>query len=373
MESASTDTAPTGEVPFGTPSPPRAAPARRPRPRSRPLEATAFVVIGSLLLGAVAAGFASLYREFWGPEAFVERYVALLADGRAADALTVPGVAVDSSVLEAAGIPATVSDALLRQSALTDELADVEVTGSRMVDGVAEVTIAYRAGGDTGRSTFRVEQDGWSGLVPSWRFETTPLAVIDVTVRGSMRFTVNDFELDKRQVSPDGVDAQPLDPVPLLVFTPGAYAVSVDTAAAEARPVQSLAVQPLAEVEVDVQAQPTDEFTDIVSDQVHDFLEDCATQQVLNPTGCPFGYETYERAQVPTWSIVVQPKVAVVPNGAYWAIAPAGGIAHIEMDVQSIYDGSFFHISQDVTFTIDGTIDILADGSAAISIGSPDL
>lgn len=353
---------------------PAAADPAPTRARPRAGEIVGMVVIGALLVGAIAAGFATLYRVFWGPEAFVERYVSLIAEGRAADALTVPGVAVDSTVLEGAGVAPTVSDALLRSSALAADVDDVEVIGSEMVDGVVSVTISYRAGGQDGRSTFRVEQSGWSGLVPAWRFETTPLAVVDVVVRGSMRFAVNGFELDKRQVSPDGVDAEPLEPVSMLVFTPGSYAVSVDTAAAESAPVAALAEDPLSEVDIAVQAQPTEEFTGIVSEQVHDFLDQCTTQGVLKPTGCPFGYETFERVvSTPEWSIVTQPTIAVVPDGAYWAIAPAGGIAHIEMDVQSIYDGSYLHISQDVTFTLDGAIDILADGSAAISIGSPDL
>lgn len=371
MEQAVTDAAPSRGGSADAPSP---ATAIRRRERGRTAEVAGFVVVGLLLVAAIAAGFAALYRVFWGPEAFVERYVGMLADGRAADALTIPGVAVDSADLEAAGIPTTVSDALLRGSALSDDLGDVKVIASRMSEGVVEVTLSFSAAGQEGRSTFRVEQEGWSGLVPAWRFETTPLAVLDVTVRGSMRFTVNDFELDKRQVSPDGADAAPLDPVSMLVFAPGAYAVSVDTSAAQAAPVRALAQQSLAAVPVDVQARPTDEFNDIITGQVHDFLEQCTTQRVLQPTGCPFGYETYERVITPpTWSIAAQPNVAVVPDGAYWAIAPAGAIAHIEMDVQSIYDGSIFHVSQDVTFTIDGAIDILPDGSAAISIGSPDV
>ncbi|GAA4194393.1 hypothetical protein GCM10022219_17510 [Microbacterium oryzae] len=372
MEQATPDSAVAAPEVDGAPVPPRRERARR--RGSRMAEAVGFVVIGLLLVAAIAAGFASLYRAFWGPEAFVERYVGLLADGRAADALRVPGVAVDSADLEAAGIPATVSDALLRESALPDDLGDVEVVDAHRTGDVVEVTVTYRAEGADGRSTFRVEQDGWSGVVPAWRFETTPLAVVDVTVRGSMRFTVNRFELDKRQVSADGVDAQPLDPVPLLVFTPGAYQVSVDTAAAEAEPVRVLAEVPLRPVPVEVQASPTPEFNDIITEQVHAFLDRCTEQQVLKPAGCPFGYETYERVLTPpVWSIVTQPNVMVVPHEAYWAIAPAGAIAHIEMDVASIYDGSVFHISQDVTFTVDGTIDVLADGSAAIRIGSPDV
>jgi len=213
----------------------------------------------------------------------------MLATGRAADALAVPGVAVNSTDLADAGLPESASDALLRRDALS-ALTDVRTLGERPVDGGIEVTIGFRAGGNDGSSTFTVEEDGWTGILPSWRFAESPLAVIDVTVRGSMAFDVNGFRLDKRQVSPLGVDAPPLDPVALLVFSPGLYRVAVDTAIAETPGADVLADAPLARVPLDLQAEPTEEFVAVVQDRVDSFLDDCATQQVLQPTACPFGF-----------------------------------------------------------------------------------
>ncbi|MFT4235836.1 MAG: hypothetical protein QM607_12675 [Microbacterium sp.] len=364
---------PTGEivVPESEQEPPApAAPGRR--RGGRTVEVVSIIVIATLLISSLAAGVASLYRLYWGPEAFIERYLSLLEQGYAADALTLPGVAVDTEDLDAAGIGQVDSDALLRSAALPSSLSDAHVLSSRMVDGVAEVTVSFVSDGQKGESTYRVEQSGWTGLVPSWQFETSPLAVLDVTVRGSMRFAVNGFELDKRQISPAGLDADPLAPVSLLVFTPGAYAVSVDTPVSEADDTVQLAENPLTEVEYDVQTEATSAFIETVSEQVDQFLDACTQQQVLQPARCPFGYETYERVSVPEWSIKTQPKISIVPDGASWAIEPAGGIAHIDVDVTSVYDGSVAHVSEDVTFTIDGTIDILDDGSAAIQISSPD-
>ncbi len=40
-------------------------------------------------------------------------------------------------------------------------------------------------------------------------------------MRGADRFSVNGFEVDRRQVSAAGPAALPLEPLPLLVFTPG--------------------------------------------------------------------------------------------------------------------------------------------------------
>jgi hypothetical protein len=352
-----------------------AAPAAPSPRRWTGLEIAMTVVIGALLIAAIAAGFASLYRGFWGPSAFAERYVQLIAEGRAADALAVDGVAVDTAELEAAGLPASAHDALLRSTALGYDLTDIHAVEERQVDGDTEVSVAYRIDGTTAESTFRISPSGWSGLVPAWSFARSPLAVVQVGVHGSMSFAVNGFEIDKRQVSPDGVDADPLAPVSLLAFAPGIYEVSVDTPTTAAEPQRALVDEPLTATAFDLQAAPTPEFLDVVAEQVSSFLTgQCASQQVLQPAGCPFWVSLENRlaaGTLPTWSVVQEPPIELVPDGAYWRIAEASGLAHIEMDVQSIATGRITHVSEDVPFTIDGTVEILADGTAQIRIGAP--
>ena len=353
------------------------APARRgtkrsPRRRRLSTDLTILSIIGVLLIAALGAGWASLYQQFWGPSAFVERYVGLIAAGHAADALGVPGVAVDSTHLAAAGLPESASDALLRRDALS-ALTEIRPLGERPVEGGVEVTIGFRAGGNEGSSTFTVEQDGWTGILPAWRFTKSPLAVIDVTVRGSMAFDVNGFALDKRQVSPLGVDAAPLDPVALLVFSPGLYRVSVDTAIAETPGADVLADAPLARVPLELQAEPTEEFVSVVQERVDAFLDDCATQQVLQPTACPFGFVVQNRiANLPTWSIASYPTVTLEPDGAGWAVPPVEAVAHISVDIRSLFDGSVRTVEEDVAFGLDAEITVLPDGSASILVGSPE-
>lgn len=326
-----------------------------------------------LLIAAVAAGAATLYREFYSPTAFVERYLGMLAEGRAADALAVPGVAVDSAQLEAAGLPAASSEALLRRDALAT-LTDIEVTGEEQTeDGTVLVSVRYSAGAFPGTTTFEVERDGWVGVAPTWRFATTPLALMRLTVNGSMTFDVNGFEIDKRQVSPEGVDADPLAPVSLLVFSPGIYSVSVDNAIAATRGVAVLSDSPLADVPVELQAFATPGFVEIVQTRVEEFLTACATQDVLQPTACPFGYVVQDRiVSPPVWSIVEQPKVSVLPDGAGWRIPAADAVARIAVDIQSLFDGTVDSVVEDVPFIVTGSIAILPDGTASITVSGPD-
>ena len=357
--------APSSSEPAG-----RAAPPRR---RRLGLDLTLLVIVGVLLIAAVGAGAAAMYREFYSPSAFVERYLGMLAQGRAADALAVSGVAVDSAELEAAGLPATASDALLRRAALAT-LTDVRVLSEETTDsGTVLVTAAYQAGAFPGTTTFEVQRDGWVGVAPTWTFVKSPLALVNVSVKGSMTFDVNGFALDKRQVSPEGVDADPLAPVSLLVFSPGIYSVSVDTAISSTRGVAVLSDSPMANVPVDLQAFATPEFVGIVQQRVEEFLTECATQEVLQPTACPFGFVVQDRiVSPPTWSITSQPTISVVPDGAGWHIPSAQAVAHIEVGIRSLFDGSVRDVAEDVPFFVTGSIMILPDGSASITVGGPD-
>ena len=103
--------------------------------------------------------------------------------------------------------------------------------------------------------------------------------------------------------------------------------------------------------------------------QVEDFLTACATQQVLQPTGCPFGLVVRNRIEeAPVWAMVQQPVVSLVPDGANWAIQRVQAVAQIQVDIQSIFDGSVRHLDEAVPFSVAGTVTILPDGTAAITI-----
>ena len=347
---------------------------RAPRRGRRTLlfDLAALGVVGALLVGAVGAGAVVVYRELYSPSAFVERYLSLLSEGRATDALRVPGVELTTAQLKTAGMAPTASEALLRGSTLS-ELTDVEVIGERVRGDVTDVSVAYRSGGHSGRTAFSVEQVGWIGIAPAWRFARSPLAAIDLTVRGATRFTVNGFEIDTRQIAPAGVDADPLEPVSMLVFSPGAYSISVDTPISKTPGVAVLSDAPQKSIPIDLQTQPTEEFVDVVQQQVDEFLASCATQRVLQPTGCPFGYFVRNRVQgEPTWSMTEMPDVTVVPEGAQWAIPRVRAVAHIDVDVRSLFDGRLYEVSEDVEFFLTGGITILPDGTASIQVSAAD-
>jgi hypothetical protein len=345
-----------------------------PRPSRPPLalDLSLLAVVGVLLFAALAAGGAILYQQLYSPTAFVLRYLDLLAQGRAADALALPGVTVDSAELESAGLSETASGALLR-SAVLAQLTDVTAVSEVVEGDIVHVTVSYLAGGLPGTTTFEVARLGTIGVAPTWRFDTSPLAVVDLRVRGSLTFDVNGFTIDRRQVAPETLDADPMAPIPLLVFSPGAYSFSIDTSVASTPGVLVLSDSPLTGIPVELRAEPTDEFVAVVQERVEEFLTACAQQEVLQPTGCPFGYHLEDRIDsAPQWSIVEFPTIELVPEGADWRIPPSEATAHLEVDVRSLFDGSLSRLDEDVPFTVTGTIDVQSGGSVTITLGGTD-
>jgi hypothetical protein len=71
----------------------------------------------------------------------------------------------------------------------------------------------------------------------------------------------------------------------------------------------------------------------------------------------------------PKWSITQQPQVTVLPDGAGWSIPSADAVAHIEVEIRSLFDGSVRTVGEDVPFAVTGTIDVLPDGTASIKVG----
>ncbi|WP_218618862.1 hypothetical protein [Xanthomonas oryzae] len=123
-----------------------------------------------------------------------------------------------------------------------------------------------------------------------------------------------------------------------------------------------------------MQTEPTAEFVDVVQERVEEFLTGCTAQEVLQPTACPFGLRVQNRlASPPKWSIAQQPEIMVAPSDdGHWQIPPTNAVAHVDVEIQSLFDGTVEPISEDVTFRVNGSIAILPDGSASIRVGSPD-
>jgi hypothetical protein len=294
----------------------------------------AFAILALATFGAVAIANATAF----GAGSFVQTYLDALARGDAESALAMPGV--DAGDAETALL---VDDALsglesVRQTADVDE-----------GDGVHRVEYAWESPTGSGTTSFLVETDGTRfGLFPSWRFAVSPTATVALTVSHDDRFFVNALQ------SSTGLDEE--QPVDYALFVPGGYDLGHESSFLTAETQVLVLDEVASSTEVTIDVQANQDFVDEVQGIVDGSLDACVEQQVLFPAGCPFGRAIENRVvSTPEWSIVDYPVVRLVPGEDFdtWLVPSTTAMAHLVVDVQSLFDGSVSTLDEDVPFEVD--------------------
>ncbi|GGI46828.1 hypothetical protein SAMN04489721_2962 [Agromyces flavus] len=324
-----------------------------------------------LLGGAFLAALGGLNQTLYGAPAFVERYLGNIARDDIVSAAATPGVRLDEGALQAAGLPTDISTAMLRSGVVDTGPEDVRIVSDvPHDDGSHTVTASYRLESSIIETAFDVRPiDPLYGVLHRWEFATSPLAVIQVTAAHSPLFTVGSLTLDTRATKSGDELAAFTQQASYLAIAPAVYEFGYESTLLEAVPAQVVA-EPGAEVAVTVDALPTEAFVERVQAKVDEFLQDqCATQAVLQPAGCPFGVVVDDRVVgEPVWTIVSSPEVTLVPGETTFEMPPTPGVARITVDVQSLFDGSFSTLEQDEGFTLSLDATVRPDGSIAIQL-----
>ncbi|MGH1526755.1 hypothetical protein ACRAWC_23325 [Leifsonia sp. L25] len=326
--------------------------------------------IGVLLVAALISAFGAVQRAYYSPSGFVEAFAGAIAAHRLSDALAMPGADPSRPELEAAKLPPGASRELLRSDVLP-AIRNVSVVSDMTGrDGVHSVVVRATADGSPVSARFRVRQTGSVlGVLSTWGFASTPLGVARITVAHADDFTVGRHTVSPRAASPD----QPA----------AAFSVSADYLAAPLAPLElshasryvraapvSASVTPGTVTETVVDAQPTRDFTVAVQRQVDGFLDRCAEQKVLQPAGCPFGVEIDDRVQgEPSWSMVTYPNVRLRAGDDGWVTDAMVGVAHIDVTVQSLFDGTVSARSDNEPFSMRlSNVTVRPDGSLSIVV-----
>ena len=305
----------------------------------------AWMLVFAFLVAGFGATVLALNGDLYSAHGFVRSYLQALERQDADEALAFSGVVVPGS--EDATL--LVDDALGRVGDIR-LLSDAAVAGSAAGEHV--VRFAYVVDGAEQITEFRVERDGATlGLFSRWRFASSPLARIEVSVAGGTRFTANGAEASAA--------------APLLVLAPGSYEIDNDTRMLSSAE-QTLVVTTIGDTEsASIAAEPTDDFTAAAGEAVATYLDDCATQRVLMPTGCPFGFAEANRvASPPVWTVTQHPTVTLEPGevvGSWRAVGSAGEV-RIAVSVTSLFDGS--------TRTVDERVAV--NGSYDLRLGADD-
>jgi hypothetical protein len=317
---------------------------------------TTWLVLFGLLVAAFTGTVIILNSTLYSAGGFVGSYLAALArhDVGAALELAGPGSAAGSD---------TAADDLLDPRAL-GELDDIrQVSDIDQGGGVHEVSYSYTFGsGDAHRTTFTVKYDGTRfGLFSNWRFSSSPLGVLSVTPKHEASFTVNGL-----QVASTGPSIAKV----FLALSPGRYLLGHSSSyfTAESVPVRLVDAGGSTAAAVDIRANSA--FTKQVQKQLDSYLKQCATQQVLLPTDCPFGKQIADQLDgLPAWSMTSYPVVRIVPGNVpgTWSVPEAPAAAHLTVRVRSLFDGSLSTVNEDIPFSVGYLITFKPDGGLVIT------
>jgi hypothetical protein len=294
----------------------------------------------------------ALNATLYSPTGFVDRYLSAIDRRDLASALEMPGVEVPE------GADAT----------LLTRVGTVPVDSARVVDttetgDVVTVRVEWTDQGVTGTLDLAVRPAAPTlGVFNGWRFAETPLTVIPVSVSGAAQIRANGVALDAVSAG-DGVAT-----ADAAALAPSRLTLDLDTRLLVAPPV--LTVAGSGEAPATVAAQATPEFIGSVQKELDAFLDQCATQQVLQPAGCPFGTFVQDRLLAPpTWTMVDYPQVSLRPGGEVgtWTMPTTGGTAKVSGEILSLFDGSRSALDEAVPFTVG--YDIVIDSAGNITIG----
>ncbi|MBB5633065.1 hypothetical protein BKA04_001288 [Cryobacterium mesophilum] len=306
-----------------------------------------WVVLLGLIIGAFATTVIALNSSVYSAGGFVNSYLVALQRHDLAGALATPGVLGTT----------TASSELLTPAAL-GEIDDVSITSD--VDqggGLHYVSYTATLDGSPGGGTFQVQQGANRfGVFSTWSFIQSPMSVLRITPLHDANFAANGVEVTAK--------SGPSIAAAYQVLTPGVFTLTHDSGYLTATPTTAVVTAPGSTVAASLDIQASPRFVSEVQKEVDAFLDDCTKQQVLFPTGCPFGQELSNRVEsVPAWSMSRYPEVTIEPGSdlGTWVVPKAQGAAHLKVDVRSLFDGTLSTFDEDVQFALTWVMTLSGD------------
>lgn len=338
--------------------------------RSRIVRAALGLAVGvALLVGALFATVGALNNGVYSAGGFVRQYLDALGRADTSGALALDGVMPTGAGVQTEGQAGDLPETLLRASVLSD-LTDITLRSDvETAPGAHTVVYDFDLDGQASTMQFSVQNTGhFAGVFDSWRFSTSPLAELAVTVLHQSSFTVNGLTLDARAHAAADAPESFSHSATYLAFAPALYSFRHDSTLLSAAPSQ-IAVTAPGLTEISVDAVPNEAFISQVQGELNGFLDTCATQTVLQPTSCPFGITIDNRVlEAPAWSIAEYPTVTLTPGESRFEMPTTDGQAHITVRVQSLFDGSIETRDEDVPFSMGLSVAIQPDGALAIQL-----
>ena len=307
------------------------------------------IIAAATVLVVIVAGTVTVSRTLFSAEAFVGVYLDALERGDVAGALSMPGASGPADSLPVVGAEGASGPAALLVGQARTPLERISVTEVSASSGIHIIEIAWRSASQTQTTLLRIAEEGMRGLIfPGWSFAEPPMSTVTITAAGDPRVDVSGIRLDVP------------DTATFLVAVPGRYVFGHSSPYLEAAPIAVVADRVDASARVRVEPAPTALLIDAVTAAGHDFLDACAAQAVLYPTGCPFGREIDEQVVgAPVWTITGHPELSFSTRGQAFR-ADGDGVASIHVRIRKIIDGSRRWVDDDIEFRLRLDVSISA-------------
>lgn len=267
--------------------------------------------------------------------------------------------AVGSGELGRAGALSGAADELAALPTTDTTLSEIEVTGTQSLSPTEVLVQAdYLLDGEQLRTVFTLQRlPRVLGVFDRWGFAVAPTAEITAGGVGIREIRVNDYLLSASKSH--------------TVLVPGRYVVEAGNQWSATSEQVGVLSTPQDSWQVDLALQPTAALREEVNQAIEEYLQECASRQVLQPASCPFGTEVSDRLNgLPTWTITVLPALEFEQSadGSYWRVSAVGGVATVTGTIQSLFDGSLRPLNRDVPFSTSGEVTNLFQESPALRI-----
>lgn len=286
--------------------------------------AAAWLMIFMLGIAAAIVTITIVNTEEFGPESTVSNYLDALKDGDGAKAMgllhaEVPGA--NAAALDGAAL------ALSQEKVSDVSIADPTDTP----DGHKLVTVKYLIDGTALSTDFRLTAGPKRWLFfDSWDMVPSKLPTITASVVNANQATINGATANM----PDGKNS-------FAVFYPGSYELEYRSELFAAPPVTRNVSGPAQPVPaVGLATGPTSDLLSQVDGTIRKYLDTCAKQAVLMPTGCPMSAATNNRVtSAVKWDVVEYPAITISPYGGQWILAPLNVKAQVSYQEQDLFSG----------------------------------
>ncbi|WP_261624572.1 hypothetical protein [Nesterenkonia marinintestina] len=327
------------------------------RPSGSRLGGVAAAWGAALILAVVLAVLAVWWvrTEVYSAEAAAEGYVDALTSGRGGEAL---GLLSDSA-----------HEDLASQFDETDPPTDAGLLGGDALEKSTE-RLDQLSLDDDGEPTltFTYDDEQHAVEVPVHSGETMWMLFDRWEITEEV---VGEFEVDVPQSGAAGVEritvnGEPVDledgSVRLAAFLPTAAVIEADGPWVDGSADHLVLDDSEDTVQLDV--EPSEEAQEKVREQVESYLQECADQQVLMPSGCPMGAATPHQVDPDTidWTMPDISDLTVALGDDGWEVEGTQSLtAELDFEALDHFDGSLLNERFESDFSLDVEVEPVGD------------